>query len=248
MVKIVDDFGDGDISEYVGDKDEWVVSNGVLEKSLSGGESNAAIASTSGLPNYPDTGDVYAVEIKVTSGGDEDGAPEIGFGSSGDDSMYLATVGFTTNEIRLRDGGVNQGGTGNGEPVDLAVNSADISTGVWYDARIYLGTVGRTSGFVFTKGEPITIGSAGDGDVLHHKGTEVRSDKDASGFVNEEGAPLAGGSDIFTMEIHDSPSSTSPLATVSTEIPDYDNAGNGIGWRSANASEESERFRNARIL
>lgn len=252
MAETVDDFSDGDLSEYSGLTDEFFIQGGVLGKTLEGvgGSSNSVIASTSGLPNYPVRGDVYAVEARfIDDGSSERGAPEMGFGAINSDRMYLMSLAGPSNSIRIRDAGINQGSTDSGEPVELSETTVSLTEDEWYDCRLVMGGASQQSNFVFEQGEAIAIGDSGDHDLAYEEGTAIPSDSAASGFVREQGSPLGSVGDTFTFELYDSPSSTSPLATVSQDLPGYEaDAGGGIGFRSANGSEESERWRNARIL
>jgi len=71
--KIIDDFEDGDISEYGGDTGKFTVQqNTVLsgQNTLKGSTDNGnfiGIASTSGLANYPSEGDVVRARIRSNS-------------------------------------------------------------------------------------------------------------------------------------------------------------------------------------
>jgi len=236
MAQVVDDFSDGDIDEYTGATDQYTVNNSVLEATGTG--VNYRIISTSGLANYPGAGDVYAAEMGAFGG---DGNPEMLFATEDTDNWFSLALAVAGDRI------VYQKADGDGDqPSELNETSVSLSTDRWYDVRISF-SASTTSNYVFNEGTEISVGEARDTDILYHSGTPVPDDADASGYVREEGNPLAEIQSFdLSASVYDSPESTDPIATVNAN--DETLSEGGIGWRNAFAVTANERFRNARIL
>lgn len=245
MAKTVDDFSDGDLTEYEGDKTAYEESNNRLRRDEI--QSTPRIVSTSGLPNYPTLGDVYAVEMGSFEGDGSYDTPEAMFGVQGVNEAWLMTLDPPSDEIRIRDA---TNGTETGDPEDIAViNDTDLSLDRYYDCRLFLGaTAGEDKSLIlYEEGEAVVVGDHGENDFVYVEGEPVTDSNDAESIAYEAGTPLGGSLNLdFKFELHDSPSSETPLESVNATLPDFDSG--GIGWRAANSSGSGAQYRNARIL
>jgi len=240
MAEEVDYFGDGDLSEYFGSTGNFDVSNGVLSTDVANA-GNYRIVSTSGLPNYPNAGDVYACEMRAGPDSNTEGNPEMLFAATDTDNWYSVAFGYSRQEA------LYQVADGDGRsPGELGNESFSWNLGEWYDVRVKFGG-DITSDFVFEEGDGITVGDAGDTDLANVEGVGVEDSSSASGFVREEGNPLAEPqSESLEASVYDSPSSDTPLVTITTDPGKLVEA--GIGFRNAAAGTANEQWRNARIL
>ncbi len=136
---VVDSFEDGDLAEYDGATDAYVVNGeppvGDGERSLkntSGG--TAIVTSTSGLPRYPQAGDTFAAAAARTAMNDNLG---VAFGVQDAQNFYFARVYPEGSSDRLqlykRVGG---------EYTELAKSSLSVETGVLYDFVVDWASLG----------------------------------------------------------------------------------------------------------
>jgi hypothetical protein len=154
--RIIDDFEDGDLSEYSGDvsnPDVTVQGNVVDDGSFalqipSGGtgtSSNTIVYSLDGggLPIYPEPGDVFEVSINLEDDFDPD--PFFGFGVQGFNSFYFVRIGAAENDFAV---GINNAGT----ETEFDSASVTINQDEWYTAEVTWKTNGFISAELFDSG------------------------------------------------------------------------------------------------
>lgn len=139
--RIIDDFEDGDLSEYEfengnGDAAEVVSSpihHGERALKLSGAHFH--LNSTSGLDNYPEAGDAFGGWIRGSS--DIDGSLVLLYGVQDFENRYYAYVDINSGTIRIR-----KKESGSITTLDEATG-LDLSTGAWYEIDVRWRTTGR---------------------------------------------------------------------------------------------------------
>ncbi len=170
--KIVDDFEDGDISEYSSSTGSYstttsTVKNGSYALSWDG-SNGAGIYSTTGLDNYPAQGDVYKGHVYQNSGDD----PKVYFGLSDFDNTYFVNVRMDDGRfvIQKRDGG-NQSSIAS----DTSISGI---TGEWLEYEIDWQTDGTISATLYRadgsqmtniSGTDTTFSGGGIGWLTHSK-------------------------------------------------------------------------------
>jgi len=132
----IDDFEDGEIDEYSGDKVSFSVQNSVvqegtnaLQMSNDDGASNE-IRSTSGLPRYPSEGDTFSFRVYFEN---SDSAAEMHFGVQDSDNYYRARIIPSVGEISL-------GKYVSGSLTNLDTDFGSIPTGEWLEGIIEWNT------------------------------------------------------------------------------------------------------------
>lgn len=130
----VDDFSDGDISEYSGKTENFEVVSGKLEGKQNSDGSTANIASTSGLSNYPSPGDSFSWEVEL--GPENTGVSGVwaaqgatGTGLVDGYDVIIGTGGGTDNALYLRK-------IENGNATKLYSESINLSTGTVYTIEV----------------------------------------------------------------------------------------------------------------
>jgi serine protease len=102
-VTIVDDFEDGDLSEYIFDRGSSGVSV-VSSPAYSGSQAleisgdNTEMISTSGLSTYPSAGNTFSYWIRATGGADD---VNLTYGVQDHDNRYFVRVDFANDDLML---------------------------------------------------------------------------------------------------------------------------------------------------
>jgi len=129
---VIDDFEDGDLSEYTFDRGAAgasVVSTPTHSGSyaLAISNDNTELISTSGLPNYPVAGDTFSTWVRGTNGADD---LDVTYGVQDHDNRYFVNVEIQNGAIRLSR-------YENANSTILAADSGfTLSEDTWYELKI----------------------------------------------------------------------------------------------------------------
>lgn len=159
LLEIIEDFEDGDISEYSGDKGAFTVVEDSSEAPegnyylSSSGVNNAAISSTSGLESYPQQGETFSVYLKAMSTSDGSGQPGVIWAAQGEygwsnrNWYYLSLqVGGSGMSLYYSSGGTNQS-------VIASTGTSNLQSDHWYRVKIFWGTDGTMECTLFDENE-----------------------------------------------------------------------------------------------
>lgn len=144
----IDDFADGDISEYAGDTGGFTLNNIGDDNALKGaytletmGAGNT-ITSDSGLSNYPSAGDTFQYFSYFTG---SSGTSQFVFahnGNAGIDDDYLIAIDANSSALNLNR-------HDNGSLTTVKSGSASVTTGKWLRTRVDWGASGSFTIRVF---------------------------------------------------------------------------------------------------
>lgn len=132
--RIVDDFSDGDISEYGGDTGQFSVVNNELKCYRDSGSFSQSISSTSGLSAYPQPGDTFECSLKFMNPTNMISVRWATQSESADHHGYGAHIDHDENEVFWRVWG--------GSNTVYPQESVTLSTDTWYTFSIDWGTNG----------------------------------------------------------------------------------------------------------
>ncbi|MFC4553481.1 MULTISPECIES: hypothetical protein [Halorussus] len=139
---IVENFEDGDLSEYSFDRGSSgasVVSSTTFDGSyalqISG--TNTEMIRTSGLPKEPQTGDTFSCWVRPTDGAGSSGVANFTYGVQDHDNRYYVQLDFADGIL-----GLVQYENGSGTFLD-SDSSVNYSEGVWYEVVVEWRTNGR---------------------------------------------------------------------------------------------------------
>jgi len=158
--KIVDDFEDGDISEYGGSTGSFATQTGTVYEgtyALYNTADKVSIASTSGLDNYPSLGDTLSVRVQTDSRSDS--IDNVWFNAQSETDTpdgYAMRFDYNTNNWQINKwsgGGQNQ----------LASTSVTYPTQSWLEGQMSVASNGDiTATLLDSTGTQIASVSAND--------------------------------------------------------------------------------------
>lgn len=148
-LRVVEDFEDGDLSEYEFDQGEAATSL-VSSPTYTGSRAleitneNANLISTSGLTTYPSVGDTFRFHIRGTGGTVNH---HVTYGVQDHENRYFVRVSFANDNFRLYR-------YQDGDSTLLAANSESIEVreDEWYEIEVDWGTDGTHDVAIYTEG------------------------------------------------------------------------------------------------
>jgi hypothetical protein len=151
-VTIIDDFEDGDITEYGGDTGNFAVVQSPVQNGSNALESQtggAVISSTTGLSTYPGQGDTFRFYCQNPSSG---GRIYTYFGTQSESNT---PAGYRIGVRPGIDDFLLQRNDGSGGSTVLGSTSVSLSTGVWYRVNVTWQTDGTIDATLFDSGSQI---------------------------------------------------------------------------------------------
>ncbi|QCJ46398.1 hypothetical protein [Haloprofundus sp. MHR1] len=140
-IPVIDDFEDGNLSEYTfsyGESGASIVSQPVFEGSnaLEIDGTNTELYSESGLENYPCPGDIFSYRVRATGGAD---SLNFGYGVQGDMGKYYVKLHFPNDNLFL----YKESAGGGNDLLAVSTSGFSLSEDVWYQVKIKWGGEGE---------------------------------------------------------------------------------------------------------